>query len=101
MNSELVIQLSVSMIASVCYGLGFLMWLISIGAFGLRTVAAKPLISSQVIIGTIAFLGLIISSLLVFMEANSAKGTLLRSRRLINLSNIDIRDVLAGNSVWN
>jgi nitrate reductase beta subunit len=72
------------------------MWLID-----LRIIAAKPLVSSQVIVGTIAFLGLIIYTLLVLMEAKSAKGKELRSHRLLYLSNLYIRDDLVDNSAWN
>jgi membrane-bound ClpP family serine protease len=60
----------------VCILFFFLTFLFNPTAFehlDLRIIAVKLLISSQVIVGTIAFLGLIVSTLLVFIEAMSAK----------------------------
>lgn len=88
MDTDLLFQLTASVVASVCYGIGFFVWLMSIRIFNLRAIAEKPLISSQVVLGGIALLGVIVSTLLVFVEVKPTNGKALHPFVLLNLISI-------------
>jgi hypothetical protein len=74
MDSEVIFQLATSAIASFCCGTSLLLWLLSIKAFSLPRLSREFLISSQLIIGGAALLGLIASIPLVLFESKWKKG---------------------------
>lgn len=74
MYSEAVFQLATSALASFWCGISLLLWLFSIKAFSLPRLSSEFLISSQLIIGGAAFLGLIASMPLLLFELRWTKG---------------------------
>lgn len=74
MSFEVIFQLATSATASFCCGTSLLVWLLSIKAFSLPRLSRDFLISSQLIIGSAAFLGLIGSIPLVLFELKWTKG---------------------------
>lgn len=70
MNSEVVFQLTASIIASIFCGASLAFWLLSNDAMSLQRLSKEPLISSQAVIGGFVFLGSIASILLALLAAD-------------------------------
>ena len=83
MDSDLIFQLTTSTIASVCCGSSLAFWLLSIRAPSPRRLSREPFISSQVVIGSAIFLGLLVSILLAFLKAKPISSKSFRSITLI------------------
>ncbi|PYH92244.1 hypothetical protein BO71DRAFT_29409 [Aspergillus ellipticus CBS 707.79] len=69
MDSDLIFQLTTSTIAWLYFGSSLAFWLLSIRASNSGRLSRGRLVSSQVVIGSAIFLGLLISILLAFLKA--------------------------------
>lgn len=99
MDSEVIFQLTASIIASIFCGASLAFWLLSIDAMSLQRLSKEPLISSQAVIGGFVFLGSITSVFLALLAADPKYGKLLSMLKSVS-SLITFQICLSGCYSW-